>query len=136
MTMFRWFLVSLSVLVALWLVAVCQQSTNAQQLSSFKGWELYSWKDKDGWKFSLLHGTNRNKFIEEITDPKATMTLPRLKAQLEKLAPGEEVFWTDGLNVAKSTSQCRLQMPDAACVKEVETVCSTRKLHLVKLLKK
>ena len=32
---------------------------------SFKGWELYSWPVNNNWYYSLLNGTNRNKFCSE-----------------------------------------------------------------------
>jgi hypothetical protein len=33
---------------------------------SMKGYELYSWQDKDGWHFTLITGTDRSKTLEEI----------------------------------------------------------------------
>ena len=60
-----------------------------------KGIELYSWKpaSKD-WHFSLLLGTNRNKALSEIKDPKYTVVgTQAIEEKLSRLAEGENVVW-------------------------------------------
>lgn len=87
---------------------------------AFKGYELYSWKDHDEWKFSLLMGTNRNKSKEEIKDPDVTInSVESLKNILSKLPENESVFWTssEGLTPPK-------------IIEEIE---SFSKLHKIKL---
>ena len=62
---------------------------------SFKGWELYSWRNKESnaWNFSLLQGTNRNKTEQEIKSTEVTKDIDLLKAELKKIAANESVFW-------------------------------------------
>ncbi len=64
-------------------------------LHSMKGWEIWSWQTPDStWCFSLLVGTNRNKLLAEIVDPKDTIVgIPALKGRLAQLAPNEGVCW-------------------------------------------
>jgi len=58
---------------------------------SFKGWELYIWKDGEQWKFSLLHGTNALK--DDATIKKAAVSgLEAIEKKLDGLAAKESVF--------------------------------------------
>jgi hypothetical protein len=62
-----------------------------------KGYELYSWQLRGEWYFALLVGTNRLKIRSEINSPKARVRgIKALKKQLDRLAAGEEVFWSGG----------------------------------------
>ena len=66
----------------------------AQDARSMKGYELYSWKVGHKWHYSLLIGTNRNKSIDEIVKNKnIKIGDEALRAELKKLAKGQEVFW-------------------------------------------
>ena len=48
---------------------VAIESLTSSNLTSMKGWELYSWQSSDGWYFALVEGTNRLKTFEEISAP-------------------------------------------------------------------
>ena len=62
-------------------------------------WELCSWHPADGWHFSLLPGTDREKTIQEITNPQTAIAgVENLKTRLTELPPNAEVVW---LNYAK-----------------------------------
>src|SRR2546423_13466191 len=60
--------------VASLLFGCCQaslaQSCDATLPHSMKGYELYSWKSRGEWHFSLLIGTNRLKTFSEVNSPK------------------------------------------------------------------
>ena len=85
--------------------AATMSSSPASQLPpSMKGYELYSWNTVDGWHFTLITGTNRNKTADEITSPGETVSpdgwvkIHVLGAEsivnvLGRLPRGEEVFW-------------------------------------------
>lgn len=63
---------------------------------SFKGMELYSWRDAktQAWHYSILIGTNRTKSLAEIKDTKRRIdSVDRLKERLAKFALGELVGW-------------------------------------------
>lgn len=61
---------------------------------SMKGYELYSWKLKGRWHYSLFVGTNRAKTYEEITSRGAErIGIEALEAELTKIPRGSEVFW-------------------------------------------
>jgi len=70
-------------------------AANCLAQTAFKGIELSSWKPQGkDWHFSVLMGTNRNKTIEEITDPRdAVVGMAELKKHLAKLPRGENVYW-------------------------------------------
>lgn len=62
-----------------------------------KGYELYSWLDGNTWTFTLVMGTNRVKSFDEIVAlPGEERGLVWLKDELERLPPGETVFWSAG----------------------------------------
>ncbi|MEK6288779.1 MAG: hypothetical protein AABO57_23930 [Acidobacteriota bacterium] len=61
---------------------------------SMKGYELYSWKVKGKWHYSLFVGTNRAKTYGEITSRGAErIGIEALEAELKKIPRGGEVFW-------------------------------------------
>ncbi|HEX2396051.1 MAG TPA: hypothetical protein VHI78_11950, partial [Bacteroidales bacterium] len=62
--------------------------------SSMKGWELYSWPERDNYRHSLLPGTNRLKtYNEVITNPYTAHGTDSLKLLLARLPEGEHIFW-------------------------------------------
>ena len=74
---------------------------------SMKGYELYSWLESDGWHFTLITGTNRNKAKEEITSGESYISetgwinihclgQEAILAALAKVPSGEWVSWRNG----------------------------------------
>jgi hypothetical protein len=64
---------------------------------SMKGYELYSWQEQGEWTFALVVGTNRIKTYDEISAPEARVRgLHGIRAELDLLPRGEQVFWTAG----------------------------------------
>ena len=62
--------------------------------SSVKGWELFTWKSGDNWKYSLLIGTNRVRKTEEIwANPYVVQGKEQLKLLLRQMPSGEEIIW-------------------------------------------
>jgi len=79
--------------------------------NSMKGYELYSWQENDGWHFTLITGTDRNKTLEEITSGEYFISEmgwvnihcigeEAIKTALGKVPPGEWVSWRDGAFVS------------------------------------
>lgn len=62
---------------------------------SMKGYGLYSWQDGEGWRFSLLVGTNRLKTYNEVTAPDVVLNdVDAFESRLRELLAGEFVFWS------------------------------------------
>lgn len=104
------------------------QDAARTEMPSFKGVELYSWKDtKSGaWQFSLLPGTNRDKPLNEIKNPsRAISGVNLLKERIDRLAEGEEVYWL------QSPSRPELSYPDDAIVQEIVGFAALRKVKVV-----
>jgi hypothetical protein len=114
--------IAVGCLMVLWMGCATAPSERAKT-HAFKGMELYSWKPEgEGWYFSLLPGTNREKTPEEITGPgTAIVGVPELKRRLSKLAKGESIFWR---NVAKETVPEEMK-------KELESHCEELRIKLV-----
>ncbi len=90
----------------------------------FKGVELYSWRDGQVWKFSLLEGTNRNKTEQEIMAKSVTVTgLKPLKARLATLAIGEYVSWSN-------PKEKPFAYPSAAVIADLVQFCKTQHITL------
>lgn len=76
---------------------VAIESLTNSNLTSMKGWELYSWQNSNGWYFALVEGTNRLKTFEEISAPAvAVLGWTALERKLSRLARGEQIFWSTG----------------------------------------
>ena len=96
--------------------------------TSMKGYELYSWKIKGHWYYSLLPGTNRLKSYEEITAPSSVKRdAAGLKSELQKLPRGEEVFWMSDApaGAAKSSAgqQLNVKHPSRPRIKSIKAMC-------------
>ncbi len=89
---------------------------------SMKGYELYSWRENDQWKFSLLAGTNRLKTLDEIKVAGTTLSgVDALISTLEKVPSGQYVTWISGET---------LPLPPDAVVKQIQDVAKNRGLIL------
>jgi hypothetical protein len=98
---------------------------NKPKKRSMKGWELYSWQNKNTWKFSILIGTNRNKKLEEIKAPKVVLhSLKELENTLEELATGEYITWFNPPEFSE------LSLPPGATIEEIRAWCKALGLHL------
>lgn len=96
--------------------------------TSMKGYELYSWKVKGHWYYSLLPGTNRLKSYEEITGPGVvTRDAAGLRSALQKLPRGEEVFWMsdapNGADRSASGQTINVKHPSRNRIKGIKAIC-------------
>jgi hypothetical protein len=103
--------------------------------TSMKGYELYSWKIKGHWYYSLLPGTNRSKSYEEITAPSVVRRdAAGLKAELQKLLRGEEVFWMSGApagaNKSPTGQLLNVKHPSRNRIKGVKAICENLGIKL------
>src|SRR5947207_9582546 len=100
------------------------QSRDSTLPQSMKGYELYSWKSRGEWYFSLLIGTNRLKTFGEVSSPKTRVRgVKALKARLNQLAANEELTWSAGL-------VSRTVLPPEQIVDEVKRYCERRGIVL------
>jgi hypothetical protein len=93
---------------------------------SFKGWELYAWRDRGDWTFSLLFGTNRIKFCDEVKNPKGALDLAQAEAALDRLAQFE---WVSLRPLAELEGRCGLAPPPADAMARLQRACARRALH-------
>ncbi|NLG49358.1 MAG: hypothetical protein GX552_04515 [Chloroflexi bacterium] len=110
---------------------------------AMKGYELYSWPTGEGWAFTLITGTNRNKTYKEVTTGEAQVERDgwvkitvegeaALKAVLARLPEGTPVFWFGAATpiMGEQAAGHELALPDAAMVDEVEEYCRERGIDL------
>ncbi|HEX8088188.1 MAG TPA: hypothetical protein VF762_05010 [Blastocatellia bacterium] len=98
------------------------------QRSGMKGYELYSWKMKGKWHYSILVGTNRSKTYEDIMLNKdVRIGDAALKSGLKKIPRGEEVFWMSdapaNIEKPKSGQWIDLKMPSRRRIKSIKAYC-------------
>ena len=99
-----------------------------------KGWELYSWRVGDEWRFALLVGTNRIKTSEEITTVGLT-GIDGIKRALSRVAPGEYVFWEGSVwrrKVRKTGHEeiAPFALPPDELLNEIKAYCEQHRLKL------
>jgi hypothetical protein len=105
--------------------------------ASMKGYELYSWQEKDGWHFTLITGTNRNKTQEEIISGEYFVSetgwvnihctgVEAIKAALGKVPPGEWVSWGMGAFVSSGST---LTLPPQDIVDDIKDYALGRGLN-------
>jgi len=95
--------------------------------TSFKGWELYSWKANATWQYSLLVGTNRAKSFEEITAADSVITGEQaLMDKIRTIARGDQIFWNMG-NIKG------FEYPPADIIEKVQDLCEKRSIKLEKV---
>jgi len=112
--------------VALLLVAA---AANAQtSATGAKGYELYSWKIKSHWYYSLLPRSKDSKTFEQIT---ASASVRRdtsgLTSALSKLPKGAEVFWMGdapaGAIMSATEHGLSLKHPSRKRIKHIKGIC-------------
>ncbi len=112
------------------LVPIMAHAADApEKRQSFKGWELYSWKDGSKWRYSLLVGTNRTKFCSEVKDEKSVKTLEQLETSLAELKPAEWVTW-ERAKAPNLSDPCELSLPPADVVKRVKDLAKKLDISL------
>lgn len=98
-----------------------------QKFRSMKGWELYSWSEAGEWRFSLLVGTNRFKFCEEIRSAKGALTLEQAEGALSELAAIEYLSWHGPESFGRGDN-CGLAYPPPEIVTRIRELA--RRLEL------
>ena len=111
--------------VALLLVSA---AANAQTSATGKGYELYSWKIKSHWYYSLLPRSNDSKTFEQITNSASVRRdTSGLTSALSKLPRGEEVFWMGdapaGAIKSATAHGLSLKHPSRKRIKHIKEIC-------------
>jgi hypothetical protein len=99
--------------------------------SSMKGYELYSWEEAGQWNFTLITGTNRNKYLEEIISAEDIISevgwikihvagVDAIKTVLAKLPQNEYIFWSAGLMASVGNNDIIMEYPPQSTVNEIE----------------
>lgn len=96
---------------------------------SMKGYELYSWKVKGRWHYSIHAGTNRAKSYDEITSSGvARIGIEAIKDELKKIPKGEEVFWRSaahpGVEKPRAKGSPILELPSRKRIKDIRAYCN------------
>ena len=97
-------------------------------LTPAKGHNLYSWKIKGHWYYSLLPRSSGSKTYEEITaNSLVRRDTSGLESELQKLPKGEEVYWlSDAPAGAKRSATTRgldLKHPSSKRIERVREIC-------------
>jgi hypothetical protein len=112
--------------IALLLITAAAQSQTS--VAGAKGYELYSWKIKSHWYYSLLPRSSSPKTFEEIT---VTASVRRdtsgLTTALSQLPRGEEVFWMGdapaGAIKTATDHGLSLKHPSRKRIKRIKAIC-------------
>jgi len=114
------------------LLAASALAQNSQPAT--RGYELYSWKIKNHWYYSLLPKTDRPKSFDEITAAKSIKRdAAGLTTALQKLPKGEEVAWMSDSPTAVRPSENRgisIKHPSRNRIKHIKSICDRLGLKL------
>ena len=107
----------------------------ARQETAKKGYELYSWKIKNHWYYSLLPRATSSKSYAEITGSKSVQRdTSGLESELRKLPRGEEVFWMgdapDRADNAHASRTLDLKHPSRKRIKRIKAICNKLGIRL------
>jgi len=100
---------------------------------SMKGWELYSWPDRDDFNHSLLPGTNRLKTYDEVIHNRYVVHgTDSLKLLLGRLPEDEAIHWIgrDWLGRCWSEPYGDLMVPNQLIVEVITEFCKEINLEL------
>ncbi len=98
--------------------------------ASAKGYELYSWLEKDRWHYTLVSGTNRSKTIDEILSSESFVTqdgwvkitvtgVQALESVLDNLPGSQEIFWLDGARLEGAKGEKKFGFPAEEIILQV-----------------
>jgi hypothetical protein len=123
-------LIAAAVVMLMTLAAYGQNSARPM-----KGYELYSWKVKGRWHYSIHPGTNRAKSYEEITSREAERVgTEAIKEELKKIPKGEEVFWMSaahpGVKKLREKGSPVLELPSRKRIKGFKEYCDKLGIRL------
>jgi hypothetical protein len=104
-----------------------------------KGYELYSWQQDGQWNFTLITGTNRIKYPEEIISGEdiisetgwikiSVSSVEEIETVLSKLPGNEEVFWSEGLMSSAGVSV--MELPPEPIVSDIKEFAAGIGLNL------
>jgi hypothetical protein len=93
-----------------------------------KGYELYSWKIKGHWYYSLLpRGTRAKTFVEITGSELVRRGTSGLTSSLGRLPKGEEVFWMGdapaGASRFADEQALSLKHPSRKRIKRIKAIC-------------
>lgn len=120
-------------LVIVLLITFTAYGQNSEQ--SMKGYELYSWKVKGRWHYSIHAGTNRAKSYEEITSSEAERVgVEAIKDELKKIPKGEEIQWRSaahpGVKKPMTKGSPILELPSRKRIKYLRAYCNKLGIRL------
>jgi hypothetical protein len=101
-----------------------------------KGYELYSWKVKGTWHYSLLSGTNRELKRQEIlSNPKIKIGDSALRSELKRLPRGEKVFWMSdapkGVATPSGKRTTSFKQPSRKRIARLKKYCESIGIELI-----
>lgn len=93
-----------------------------------KGYQLFTWKEKGRWHFSLLSGTNRERSYTEITTgPAVAVGMGEFEGALKRLPRGSEVLWQSdappGIKRPSSSEMISFKHPSRKRIERIRSQC-------------
>ncbi|HSB08036.1 MAG TPA: hypothetical protein VLM38_00885 [Blastocatellia bacterium] len=103
-------------------------------VSGSAGYELYSWKIKGHWYYSLLQRRGSKTYQEITANPSLRRDSSGLEAELRKLPKGTEVFWMSdapsSANRPSTPSNLDIKHPSRQRIKHIRSICNRLGLRL------
>jgi hypothetical protein len=110
------------------LMLVASVSYGQRGQAPLKGYQLFTWKEKGHWHYSLLPGTNRERTYAEITAPPAVIVgTSNFESELKRLPKGTQVLWQSdapaGIKAPGSGGAMSFKHPSRKRIERIKSVC-------------
>ena len=110
------------------LLLVASASFGQKGRPPMKGYQLFTWKQKGHWHYSLLPGTNRERTYEEITAAASVIVgTPNFEDELKRLPRGSEVLWQSdappGIKRPSSGEVISFKQPSRKRIERIKSHC-------------
>ena len=104
-------------------------------VSASSGYELYSWKIKGHWYYSLFPRGGGSRTFEEITTNRAIRRdSSGLESELRKLPKASDVFWMsdapNGAHRSESRSSVDIKHPSRKRIEHIKGICDKLGIRL------
>jgi hypothetical protein len=109
-------------------------AASAQSAVSSTAYEMYSWKVKNHWYYSILPRGRQLTYEQITTNPSIRRDTDGLRTELKKLAKGTEVFWMsdapEGASRSTAGPNLEIKHPSRNRIKHIKRICDQLGLRL------
>jgi len=109
-------------------------AVSAQSAVSPGAYDLYSWKVKNHWYYSILPRGGQRTYEQITASPSIKRDASGLRSELRKFAKGTEIYWMsdapDGARKSSNGPNLEIKHPSRKRIKHIKGICDQLGLRL------